>query len=428
VYTSTAVDTNTSTSWGVGMEVPNKCSTDVLSSECLSDGNDSFFQVLREHLKGRETLRSEEAQVAFSRISRLPGHVLDFLFLAEYPRNAKDRASPTRELEGIYVQSIANAVVLTDQLTTQIENDPHATTTPSVEESQKGTWHLQIGDGYQIDSSPLRIYWRAYGHCVDVLSPVFMISVLVLTFSYQALWLSTVESAVLTYGTQKLMSYMWSEELPSLRPERSLFQLSCVVSLLVYSFGIFITVLLPELTRHTQMHTQVLCGVIGSSFMVGTVFFAIAHHKDPGFLPLQAPVSDNAMETVGSPMPDLHPSALSKDSTKIPQSICSTCKVDRPVRSKHCGVCRRCVSRFDHHCPVIDNCVGAKNQREYCIFISSFFVGQVCYMVASFIVLLQVETAAEAHGNGVWKTGFRLYAGGSKHPAVVVLMVLQCRH
>ncbi|KAG2410029.1 protein S-acyltransferase [Vigna angularis] len=38
--------------------------------------------------------------------------------------------------------------------------------------------------------------------------------------------------------------------------------------------------------------------------------------------------------------------------------LCPTCKIIRPVRSKHCPTCKRCVEQFDHHCPWISNCVG----------------------------------------------------------------------
>jgi len=46
-------------------------------------------------------------------------------------------------------------------------------------------------------------------------------------------------------------------------------------------------------------------------------------------------------------------------------AICVTCGIVKPLRSKHCKHCNRCVSRFDHHCPWIDNCVAENNRKQF---------------------------------------------------------------
>ena len=48
---------------------------------------------------------------------------------------------------------------------------------------------------------------------------------------------------------------------------------------------------------------------------------------------------------------------------------CSTCTTPRPARSKHCSICKCCVARFDHHCPWINNCVGANNVAYFLTFL-----------------------------------------------------------
>lgn len=41
----------------------------------------------------------------------------------------------------------------------------------------------------------------------------------------------------------------------------------------------------------------------------------------------------------------------------------------QPMRAKHCQTCKRCIRRFDHHCPWIENCVGERNHRWFVVYL-----------------------------------------------------------
>jgi len=64
-------------------------------------------------------------------------------------------------------------------------------------------------------------------------------------------------------------------------------------------------------------------------------------------------------------------------------AICVTCGIVKPLRSKHCKHCNRCVSRFDHHCPWIDNCVAENNRKQFVLLAvvqttSTWFYAVLC--------------------------------------------------
>lgn len=68
--------------------------------------------------------------------------------------------------------------------------------------------------------------------------------------------------------------------------------------------------------------------------------------------------------------------------------ICPECVCRRPPRSRHCQNCNKCVEKFDHHCPWINNCIGGRNLGIfYCFLIITFsFISYVGYI--SLITLL----------------------------------------
>ena len=56
-----------------------------------------------------------------------------------------------------------------------------------------------------------------------------------------------------------------------------------------------------------------------------------------------------------------------------PVLLCADCEVVRTDRSRHCSICNRCVERFDHHCPWVNNCVGLNNHGVFMVFLASMF-------------------------------------------------------
>ncbi|MBW0475374.1 hypothetical protein O181_015089 [Austropuccinia psidii MF-1] len=96
---------------------------------------------------------------------------------------------------------------------------------------------------------------------------------------------------------------------------------------------------------------------------------------DPGFLPLPKSEGDRKRIIEG----------LIETGTFDGTNFCITCQVRRPLRSKHCRSCRRCVARFDHHCPWVWNCVGVGNHRQFLTFVTCLSIGIVLFDILTFV-------------------------------------------
>ncbi|XP_038682362.1 probable protein S-acyltransferase 23 isoform X2 [Tripterygium wilfordii] len=92
-------------------------------------------------------------------------------------------------------------------------------------------------------------------------------------------------------------------------------------------------------------------------------------------------------------------------------------EIIRPVRSKHCHACNRCVEQFDHHCPWISNCVGKRNKKDFFIFIT---VATLTSFLAAVVAVQRIWTGIpEVPIQETW-----IHHVAVRHPGVVVFLVL----
>ncbi|KAJ1907166.1 palmitoyltransferase akr1 [Coemansia sp. IMI 209127] len=100
-------------------------------------------------------------------------------------------------------------------------------------------------------------------------------------------------------------------------------------------------------------------------------YFYKAVFSDPGYIPRNETPQD-AESAVRK---------LAASNTLDFEYFCRTCLNSRPLRSKHCRVCNRCVARFDHHCPWTYNCVGVYNHHFFILFLINLTLGICTYAI-----------------------------------------------
>jgi hypothetical protein len=62
-----------------------------------------------------------------------------------------------------------------------------------------------------------------------------------------------------------------------------------------------------------------------------------------------------------------------RDLSKLPnlkhKMHCVFCRTVRPERTHHCRKCKRCVLKMDHHCNILNTCIGYYNYKLYITFL-----------------------------------------------------------
>ncbi|CAH8667882.1 unnamed protein product [Heterobilharzia americana] len=135
--------------------------------------------------------------------------------------------------------------------------------------------------------------------------------------------------------------------------------------------------------------------------------FILCCTKDPGYVSELKKESqqETILQLLDEALSPLNASKLSDDedylqATSIPanplQRFCTTCFIRKPLRSKHCSTCDRCVARFDHHCPWIYNCVGMQNHFYFIVYLLATSISCGLFMLGT-IVYWQNEFSCLPH-------------------------------
>ncbi|KAK8884316.1 hypothetical protein M9Y10_043424 [Tritrichomonas musculus] len=69
--------------------------------------------------------------------------------------------------------------------------------------------------------------------------------------------------------------------------------------------------------------------------------------------------------------------------------VCKVCHLPKPERAHHCSTCDQCYFRFDHHCPIIGNCVALYNFKG---FILMPIYGAILCILLSIELFIQHKT------------------------------------
>nr|CCC53287.1 conserved hypothetical protein [Trypanosoma vivax Y486] len=69
--------------------------------------------------------------------------------------------------------------------------------------------------------------------------------------------------------------------------------------------------------------------------------------------------------------------------------FCDICLLWQPLRTKHCSRCERCVRKFDHHCEIVNNCIGGMNHTRFFLLTvvsTVHFASVLCKLVYCFSI------------------------------------------
>ncbi|KAI2642509.1 hypothetical protein GGS21DRAFT_498194 [Xylaria nigripes] len=230
-----------------------------------------------------------------------------------------------------------------------------------------GAWHLALKEcGYDEDGHAVIPWWpgasyflkdkRTFTNKLLFLLPTVMIWTELMVVSHLPVFLSVFIALFVFFGFQWGINQVLEYAPPDMRPLHKTPWLAGIFSgsLLLAGVQWLLVVATATYPRHPLIN---LLFLVSYGFTV--YFYAASMTFDPGFVPKLNGIAEQK--------------AVIDELLRIwkydESNFCVSCMIRTPLRSKHCRRCQRCVAKHDHHCPWINNCVGANNHRHFFVYL-----------------------------------------------------------
>ncbi|KAI3811240.1 hypothetical protein L1987_20959 [Smallanthus sonchifolius] len=187
--------------------------------------------------------------------------------------------------------------------------------------------------------------------------------------------------------------------------------LVCIIFVLLMTYinSVIMASNLPKMTAGSALFAWI-GAILASS---GLVLFYRCSSKDPGYVKTNRHDVQNMKDDEPLLKIEINDPALLADNWS---QLCATCKIVRPIRSKHCSTCDRCVEQFDHHCPWVSNCIGKRNKRD---FVGFLVVEVIAMLITGIVALTRILTDPSAPSSfGSW-----LNHAGNQHTGALLFLI-----